>query len=85
MVHGVARVGHDLVTKEIWYKIFLSKPFLPTSIKTLLVKSIILSLQIRCKFDPWVGKIPWRRKWQPAPVLLPRESREQRSLACYSP
>jgi len=25
-------------------------------------------------FDPWVGKIPWRRTWQPIPVLLPRES-----------
>ena len=22
-------------------------------------------------FDPWVGKIPWRRKWQPAPAFLP--------------
>ena len=22
-------------------------------------------------FDPWVGKIPWRRKWQPLPVFLP--------------
>ena len=36
-------------------------------------------------FDPWVGKIPWRRKWQPTPVFLPRESHEQRSLAGYSP
>ena len=25
----------------------------------------------RCGFDPWVGKIPWRRKWQPTPVFLP--------------
>ena len=38
----------------------------------------------RCRFDPWVGKIPWRRKWQPTPVLLPRESHGQRSLAGYS-
>ena len=36
-------------------------------------------------FDPWVGKIPWRRKWQPTPVFLPGESRGQRSLAGYSP
>ena len=28
----------------------------------------------RCGFDPWVGKIPWRRKWQPTPVFLPGES-----------
>ena len=32
-------------------------------------------------FDPWVGKIPWRRKWQPTPVFLPGESHGQRSLA----
>ena len=25
----------------------------------------------RCRFDPWVRKIPWRRKWQPTPVFLP--------------
>ena len=28
----------------------------------------------RQKFDPWVGKIPWRRAWQPTPVFLPGES-----------
>ena len=39
----------------------------------------------RCEFDPWVGKIPWRRAWQPTPVLLPGESHRQRSLAGYSP
>ena len=32
-------------------------------------------------FDPWVRKIPWRRKWQPTPVMLPGESHGQRSLA----
>ena len=36
-------------------------------------------------FDLWVGKIPWRRKWQPTPVFLPGESHGQRSLAGYSP
>ena len=36
-------------------------------------------------FDPWVGKIPWSRKWQPTLVLLPGESHGQRSLAGYSP
>ena len=39
----------------------------------------------RCGFDPWVGKIPWRRKWQPTPVFLPGESHGQRSLAGCSP
>ena len=36
-------------------------------------------------FDPWVGKIPWRREWQPAPVSLPGKSHGQRSLVGYSP
>ena len=36
-------------------------------------------------FDPWVGKIPWRRAWQPTPVFLPGESHGPRSLAGYSP
>ena len=36
-------------------------------------------------FDPWVGKIPWRRAWQPTPVFLPGESHGQRSLVGYSP
>ena len=39
----------------------------------------------RCRFDPWVGKIPWRMKWQPAAVFLPGELRGQRKLAGYSP
>ena len=30
--------------------------------------------QKRHEFDPWVGKIPWRRAWQPILVFLPRES-----------
>ena len=39
----------------------------------------------RCRLDPWVLKIPWRRAWQPTPVLLPGESHGWRSLAGYSP
>ena len=39
----------------------------------------------RCRSDPWVWKIPWRRKWQSTPVFLPGESHGQRSLASYSP
>ena len=34
---------------------------------------------------PWSGKIPWRRKWQSAPVLLPGKFHGQRSLVGYSP
>ena len=39
----------------------------------------------RCEFDAWVGKIPWRRKWQPTSVFLPGKSDGQRSLMGYSP
>ena len=38
----------------------------------------------RLRFDPWVRKIPWRRKWQPTPVFVPGEFHRQRSLAGYS-
>ena len=39
----------------------------------------------RCGFVPWVGKIPWRRAWQPAPKFLSGESHGQRSLTGCSP
>ena len=39
----------------------------------------------RCGFDPWVGRIPWSRKWQPTPVFLPGKSHGQRNVAGYSP
>ena len=39
----------------------------------------------RHMFDPWVGKISWRREWQPTPVFLPGESHGQRTLVGYSP
>ena len=38
----------------------------------------------RYRFNPWVGKIPWRRKWQPTPVFLPRKFHRQRSLTGHS-
>ena len=39
----------------------------------------------RHRFNLWVGKIPWRRKWQLSSVFLPGESHGQRSLVSYSP
>ena len=38
----------------------------------------------RHRFDRWVGKIPWKRKWQPTPVFLPGKSHGLWSLAGYS-
>ena len=43
---------------------------------------------LRCgrpRFNPWVGKIPWRKIWQSTPVFLPGESHGWRSLVGYSP
>ena len=37
------------------------------------------------EFDPWVGNIPWNRKWKPTPVFLPGKSHGQWSLVGYSP
>ena len=39
----------------------------------------------RCRFDPCMGKIPWRRKWQPTPVFLPGKFHGQGCLVDYSP
>ena len=39
----------------------------------------------RGRFDPWVGRIPWRRAWRPTLVFFPGESHGQRSLVGYSP
>ena len=39
----------------------------------------------RLGFNPWVGKIPWSRKWQPTLVSLPGKSHEQRNVVSYSP
>ena len=37
------------------------------------------------EFDPWIKKIPWRRKWKPTPVFLPGKCHGQGSLTGYSP
>ena len=52
----------------------------------LVVKNLPANVgDIRRRFSPWVGKIPWKRAWQPTPVFLPEESHGQRSLVSYSP
>ena len=37
------------------------------------------------RFNPWVGKIPWKGKWQPTPVFLPAKYHGQRSMVGSSP
>ena len=59
--------------------LFLS--FLVLLLGASLVAQMVKNLQCgRPGFDPWVWKIPWRRKWQPTPVFLPGESHGPRSL-----
>jgi len=36
-------------------------------------------------FNPWVGKIPWRREWLPTPVFLPGKPYGQRRMVVYNP
>ena len=36
-------------------------------------------------FNPWVGKIAWRREWLPTPLFFPGELRGQRNLVGYGP
>ena len=58
----------------------------PQSTTSLVAQTVKRLLQCgRPGFDPWVGKIPWRRKWQSIPLLLPGKSHGLRSLVGYNP
>ena len=57
-------------------------------VNTQLWASLVAQVVKQCGrpgFDSWVGKIPWRRKWQPTPVFLPGKFHGWRSLVGYSP
>ena len=71
------RVGHDWATDT-----FTSLSVLHFTGKELVCQFRRLK---RCRFDSWIGSIPWGRTWQPTPVFLPGESHAQRSLAGNSP
>ena len=59
---------------------------LPVNRMALVVKKPPVNVgNTSCGFSPCVGKIPWRKAWQPSPVFLPGESQGQRRLAGYSP
>ena len=56
--------------------------------KSILGGSVSKEFCLQCRrhrFDLWVGKIPWRKAWQPIPVFFPGESHGQRNLMGYSP
>ena len=76
-VHGVAESDTTAVTQHTAH---LRKGF-PTWLR---------GKECACQcgrhgFSGWVGKIPWRRRWQPTPVFLPGKSHGQRSLVSFSP
>ena len=58
---------------------------LQTSWASLVAQTVKNSPEKRPGFSPWLGRIPWRREWQPTPVFLPGAFHGQRSLMCYSP
>ena len=59
---------------------------MPAKVASLVAQTVKnLPAMQRPRFDPWVGKIPWRREWQPTPVRLPGETHGGSSLVGYNP
>ena len=82
---GSQRVGHNLATKQLQ-----TMPFAAIQMDLKIITGFPGDAPIcqhrrhrRPGFNPWIRKIPWRRKWQPTPALLPGKSYGQRNLAGY--
>ena len=70
-----------------WLSVCLFKFHLLNWAFIFLMLSFLMLSFMQCRrpgFDPWIGKVPWRREWLPSPVFLPGEFHGQRSLADYS-
>ena len=77
---------YNLDDRIIWYVNYISIKLIPRQHGPLELSQYRICLQCRRPgFNPWIRTIPWRRKWQPTPVVLPREFHGQRSLSGYSP
>ena len=84
----VHRVRYDWACIQDWFKIpFLGEPKLKLSLSLMIWGASLVAQMVKnlpavqeTRFDPWVRKIPWRRKWQLTPSFLPGESHGQRSL-----
>ena len=74
---GSQSIGHDLATEQQQQK--------HTGLPRWLRGKESTCQWGRCGFDPWVGKIPWKRKWQPTLVFLLGKSHGERNLVGYSP
>ena len=80
---AAATVGKDMNTKVLESFVVYYATWVPASLVAQRLKHLPGMRSPR--FNPSVGKIPWRRKWQPTPVPLPGESHGGRSLVGYSP
>ena len=69
---------NSCLSVQIWTPLLLWTSLVAQTVKH-------LPTMWRPGFDPWVRKIPWRREWQPTPILLPGESHGWRILVGYSP
>ena len=74
--------GYNIVT---WIKFSHSHPFWASQVAWWVKNPPAVQESRRCGFDPWVGKVPWRKAWQPTPVILRGEFHGQRILEGYSP
>ena len=89
-LHGYAQQWDCWVIWQFYFQFFKESPHCSPFNKTGDFpggsdgKSICLQCG-RPRFDPWVRKTPWRRKWQPTPILLPGKSLGRRSLVDCSP
>ena len=80
-VHGVAKSRTRL--SDFHFRFFKTDVLVEAQQTWILV---LICLQCGTPgFDPWVGKIPWRRKWQPTPVFSPGKCHGQRSLLGRTP
>ena len=83
-IHSLTHWGHSRSVRAKVTRHLVPVP--STSQVALVVKNLSANAgDMRFWLDPWVGKIPWSRKWQPPPVFLPGEFHGQRCLVGYSP
>ena len=75
-------VNSWLIHGNVWQRLLQYCKVVSLKLKN--KKNLPAKTHRRCRFDSWVGKIPWRRKWQSTPVVMPGKSHGQRSLAGYS-
>ena len=88
-----SRVGTSVVTRYARDFVYVGSPECFTQYQVYGRPSWLRSKEFACQFrrcrrlgfEPQVGKIPWRRKWQPTTVLLPGDSQGQRGLEGHRP